>query len=271
MPEPHVFDMATTLIPISEGHYQGQTSPDYANMAGPFGGVTAANLMQSVLLDPRLQGDPVSITVNFCAAVKTGGYTVTNVLKRDGKYIQHWSVELVQQGILAATASVITAQRKAEFSRDQVQKPTVRTLEDSDLPTMRAPLKWLERYDFRFVEGMPDFTGQTGSESQSAKTTQYVADLPPRPLDYLSLTSLSDAFVLRLLLVRPKLVPAGTVSLTTHFIGSRADIAEQGDAHLLGVADATRFHGNFHDQHMQLWSTNGKLLATGTQIVWFKS
>ncbi len=89
-------------------------------------------------------------------------------------------------------------------------------------------------------------------------------------LDYVSLAALGDSFLLRLFQVRGVIVPMGTVSLTTHFLATPDEIAAQGMAPLLGVADSQRFHGNFHDQQMQLWGRSGKLLATGTQVVWYR-
>jgi hypothetical protein len=39
MTSPHTFDQAIALAPTAEGEYTGATSPAYANMVGPFGGV----------------------------------------------------------------------------------------------------------------------------------------------------------------------------------------------------------------------------------------
>lgn len=270
MTEQHPFDTATTLAPLSEGLFQGHTSPAYGNIAGPFGGVTAANMMQAVLQDSRAQGDPISITVNFCAAVADGEFEIVAEPKRSGKYLQHWSVELTQGPKTCTTATVICAKRTADFSHQPANPPDAALYEECEPMTNQGRLNWLNRYDFRFSEGAPDFTGPLDPALRSARSVQYVSDNPPRPLDYLSLTAISDGFLLRMFNIRPKFVPMGTVSLTTHFIGSAADMAEHGDRPLLGMADATRFHGNFHDQHMQLWSASGKLLAMGTQIVWFK-
>ena len=70
--------------------------------------------------------------------------------------------------------------------------------------------------------------------------------------------------------VRGTLVPAGTVTMTVHFHASASDIAAQGDAPVLGVADAQVFTRNFGDQSAQIWSRSGRLLATTTQLTWYK-
>jgi acyl-CoA thioesterase len=269
MTDPHPFDIATTLNAVSEGQFNATTSKPYANMAGPFGGVTSAIILRAVLEDERQTGDPVSMTVNFCAALKDGAYTITTRLVRAGKYIQHWAVEVVQNDTTCNTASVICGRRFAEFSHQSVVMPDVPAAQDCQTLTGNKPLGWLNCYDFRYVEGLPDFSA-TVTDLQSPKSVMWVRDAPERALDYLSLAALSDSFILRMLHLRPKFVPMGTVSLSTHFLASREEIAEQGDDHLLGISDAMRFQGNFHDQHMRLFGKSGKLMASGSQIVWFK-
>jgi hypothetical protein len=39
---------------------------------------------------------------------------------------------------------------------------------------------------------------------------------------------------------------------------------------VLGTVDAHTFSRNFGDQIAQVWGRNGRLLATTTQMTWFK-
>ena len=48
--------------------FEGHSHPAYANMVGPFGGVTAAQMLQAVLLHSDRLGDPLALTVNYAAA-----------------------------------------------------------------------------------------------------------------------------------------------------------------------------------------------------------
>jgi hypothetical protein len=70
--------------------------------------------------------------------------------------------------------------------------------------------------------------------------------------------------------VRGAMVPAGTVTMTVHFHASASEIAAQGPAPVLGIVDAHTFTRNFGDQIAQIWSSQGRLLATTTQMTWFK-
>ncbi|MCA8869881.1 MAG: thioesterase family protein [Rhodobacteraceae bacterium] len=268
MPVKHKFDIATDLETLAPGRFLGKTSPDYDNMAGPFGGVTSACLLNAVRLDPRHRGDPVSITVNLCAAIANGAFAIQTSLKRDGKYIQHWAVELTQDGRLCTSALIMMAVRQETFSHQSAIAPTLPPTGNAQPLEANAPLKWLSAYDLSYLEGAPGFA--SGTAHSSTRTVQLVADKPARPLDHLSLLAMSDSFILRIFCVRPQLVPMGTVSMTTHFMASADEIAEQGATPLLGVADATRIHDNFQDQQISLFGLHGRLLASGTQIVWFK-
>jgi hypothetical protein len=95
-------------------------------------------------------------------------------------------------------------------------------------------------------------------------------DKPERPLDFLSLAALSDAFIIRAFVVRGVPTAVGTITLTTYFHSDEAGIAAQGSDLLLGIATAHTFSGGFADQHAQLWGKDARLLATSAQIVWYR-
>lgn len=61
----HPLDEALALTSSAPGQFTGQTHPGYWNMVGPFGGVTAATLLQAVMQHPDRLGDPLSLTVNY--------------------------------------------------------------------------------------------------------------------------------------------------------------------------------------------------------------
>jgi acyl-CoA thioesterase len=101
-------------------------------------------------------------------------------------------------------------------------------------------------------------------------TQLWVRDDPPRPLDFPALAAMADVFYPRVWLRRATRVPAGTVSITTYFHADSRQLAECGDGFLLGQAKANAFRNGFFDQAAQLWSEAGVLLATSTQVVYYK-
>ena len=147
----HPLDIAMALQPAGPGLFAGTTSDAYWNFAGPFGGYTAALLMKAVMGDARLLGPPVAQTVNFCAPISKGAFEIAVILQRSGKATQHWSLELRQQGIVAATASIGCANRRETFSHANATVPDVpppanltpsksNSCRQRDWPRSRAPL-----------------------------------------------------------------------------------------------------------------------------------
>lgn len=263
----HDFDSAIRLAPCGEGAWSGQTHPGYGNMVGPFGGVIAATLLNAVMRHPELLGEPVSQTVHFAAPIADGGFTIRTRVMRTNRTTQHWHVELVQEGQVAAFATAVTAVRRETWSAQDAVFPEVPPAAGIAPAPSIARAAWTARYEMRFVDGAP---GAPDTPSDTSQSTLWIRNTPERPLDYLSLAALCDAFYPRIFVRRPKWVPIGTVALTTFFHADAAQLAAQGGAPLLGVARALRFGNGFFDQSAEMWSERRELLATSHQVVYFK-
>ncbi|HJE90993.1 MAG TPA: thioesterase family protein, partial [Dietzia timorensis] len=75
----HRLDKAIALTPVTEGDpsvLRGETTPEYWNMVGPFGGSTAATLLRAVLMQPDVHGEPVSLTVNYAGPLGEGEFEI---------------------------------------------------------------------------------------------------------------------------------------------------------------------------------------------------
>ena len=273
---PHVFDRATALAPSpsAPGRYSGATSPDYWNMVGPFGGATAAILLRAVLAHPALLGTPIALTVNYAAAIEAGAFEVRATPVRTNRSTQHWAIELTQPGpdgapLVSTTATVVTAARRETWSLTDLAMPAVpRPADVTRLPPLRGGVVWFGHYEMRPISGgLPAQWDGGGSHSESLL---WLRDAAPRALDFASLAAMSDVFYPRIWLRRATRVPAGTVSITTYFHANAAQLADVGTGYLLGRAVAQQFSNGFFDQAAQLWSEAGVLLATSSQIVYFK-
>lgn len=270
MKSDHCLDVDTSMTEVGAGRYRGASSVAYSNFGGPFGGFTAACLLRNVVDHPGRLGVAVALTVNYCAAIKDGAFEVNVREVRSGKLTQHWWIELVQGDVTAATASVVCGARRAVWSHQPAVPPSVKSPESLPVFEGFRPGGWTSQYEMRFAEGAPDFTPLQGDEMRSAYSKLWMKDKPSRPLDYLSLACMSDAFIIRSFLMRPKMVATGTVTLTTYFHGNAETMAAQGTDPLLCIADAHVFNDGFADQLAYLWGKDGKLLATSQQIVWYK-
>lgn len=266
----HPFDQAIALTPCAEGVFQGATSAAYANMVGPFGGLTAATVVNAVLQHPARLGEPVALTVNFCAALADGAFTVRATPVRTNRSTQHWSVDITQgddpQPVL--TATLVTAVPRHTWARNDSPAPAVAPADALPAPRMKPPVPWIGQYDWRFVQGMLPMVWE-GQEAE-ANSLLWVRDAQPQALDLLSLTAMADVFFPRVWLARATRVPAGTVSMTVYYHASAEDLAAEPSAWLLAQARAQAFAHGFADQSGQLWSASGRLLASTHQTQYYK-
>lgn len=259
------FDTAVELSATGEGTYVGQTCPAYGNMVGPFGGVIGAALLNAIMSHPARLGDPLSLTVHYAAPIADGEFTVHAKAVRTNRSTQHWIVELVQGDEVAAFATSVTAVRRDTWSATDASFPQVPPA-DSLAPAPSVPrAAWTSCYDMRVVEG-----GLSLDSSGSSLSRLWLRDQPPRPLDYLSLAAICDAFFPRIFIRRPQWVPIGTVTLTTYFHADSAQLSAVGTDHVLGIARALNFGKGFFDQSAEVWSAEGVLLAASHQVVYFK-
>ena len=271
----HPLDRAVALVATDvPGQYQGQASQDYWNMVGPYGGVTAAALVQAMQQHTQCLGDPVSLTVNYAAAVGAGAFVIDANPVRTNRSTQHWMLTVKQadeQGQLqvVTTATAVTALRRQTWSTSDAPMPRVPpSAEAMRVPPLVDAVEWLNRYEMRFVDGILPMT-EDGAEHDS-RSLLWVRDNPPRPLDFVALAAVSDVFFPRIWLRRAKHAPAGTVSITVYFHAGREELAAAGDGLLLAQARGQEFRNGFFDQSAQLWSESGVMLATSHQIVYYK-
>ena len=273
----HPFDQALQLTPAGPHDpdtWLGSTSPAYWNMVGPYGGTTAATAVQAIMQHPDRLGEPVALTVNYASATVEGPFKIKATPVRTNRSTQHWVLSLSQTDAQGQTHTVMTATAMTALRRDTWQS------NDMPMPLVAQPqsvaradhtrtMEWLNRYDMRFVSG--NIPAQWDGSGSSSLTQLWVRDEPQRPLDFTSLTALSDVFYPRIWLRRATHVPAGTVSMTIYFHASAGQLFESGTGYLLAQAQAQAFRHGFFDQVAQLWTEAGTLLVSSTQLVYFKN
>lgn len=270
MTSQHAFDSAVALTPDGAGNFSGRTTPEYANMVGPFGGITAATMLAAVQQHPQCLGDPVSLTVNYAGPIAEGPFTIAAQPVRTNRTTQHWTLSMSQDGIVATTATAVFGTRRETWTSTEAAAPSApppHTIGPDPLPGVIA---WVGNYEMRFIEGgVTELDG--GAAQPSSTTTLWVRDQPARPLDYPALTALSDVFFPRVMLRLGRVVPAGTVTLTVYFHADTDRLAAQSDHPLLATARSQHFGNGFFDQAAELWAHDGGLLATSHQLVYFKA
>jgi acyl-CoA thioesterase len=269
----HAFDAALALQEIAPGRYAGQTSPAYWNMVGPFGGTTAATVLQAVMQHPQRLGAPLSLTVNYAGALSAGPFEVQLQPVRTNRSTQHWTVGILQndaqgQPVVTTTATVVTALRRETWGLSDMPMPQVPGPHEVAAVHLDRAISWFEHYELRPVTGAIPSEWHGGGDTSLSQL--WMRDAPARPLDFCALAALSDVFFPRVWLRRATRVPAGTVSITTYFHADEQALEATGSGYVLGQARAQEFRNGFFDQSAQLWNEAGTLLCTSNQIVYFK-
>jgi len=265
----HAFDRAIALEAQPDGAFVGQTSPAYANMVGPYGGITAAQALNAVLRHPERRGDPVAFTVNYAAPVADGAFALHARPARTNRSTQHWTIEMLQDSATVLTATAFTALRRETWGAGEHGMPSVPRPAEVPVPRGKRPVEWIKRYEMRFIEGgLP--SSWDDRDVGKSRTQLWVRDDPARPLDFASLTALADVFFPRIWSRRARIVPVGTVSMTVYFHADAALLAATGAGHLLAQAQAQAFRHGYFDQTAQLWNEAGDLLVSTHQVVYYK-
>lgn len=268
-PTLHPLDRATCLTRLPDGALAGRTDPAYANMVGPFGGLTAAIMLNAAMIHPDRLGDPVALTVNYAGAVADGEFRIEAVPMRTNRSTQHWSIVATQGDQVTTTATAFFALRRETWASTETGFPQVPPAASLPSADNSAFATWTRCYDMRFVRGpLPRDSGP--AEAPDSVSTMWIRDEPPRPIDFVSLAAICDSFFPRVMIRRPRRVPAGTVSITTYFHADSKHLARVGEKHVLATAHASRFGLGYHDQSAEIWSEGGELLATSHQVVYFK-
>jgi acyl-CoA thioesterase len=264
-------DDAIRLTVTSDGHYLAHTHPDYANAVGPFGGITAAQLLQAAMVHPQRLGEPISQTVHFAAPIADGEFEICAEPVRTNRSTQHWLVQAWQQGHLVAMATAVFAVRRDTWHGTDAVFP-----KHLPQPQQLASMQWqrrppfTHRYDIRYAEGVIP-AELSGEEQAHGRSSLWVRDEPPRVCDFPALASMCDIFFPRIMIRRQRWTPIGTVTLTSYFhVDQKTLQSEVGTDYLLGVARAQAYQGGYFDQSAELWSRTGRLLASTHQMVYFK-
>ena len=165
----HPLDEAIDLKAAAPGEFMGATHPAYANMVGPFGGTTAAQLLQAVWLHPDRLGEPVALTVNFAAPVADGEIRFLARAARTNRSTQHWIIEARQGDETVATATAVFALRRQTWSAGEAVMPQgLPSADQLQRMPVESLMPWPRRYDMRFIEGgFPAFDEQEQDHSRS--------------------------------------------------------------------------------------------------------
>jgi acyl-CoA thioesterase len=247
---------------VSPHAIQAPMDPNLAAFSGAFGGWTAAHALTAALSHSDGAQPVLSMTINFTKGIREGDVqSSASVLAatRSTKFIR---VDTTQAGHLCASSSVVLAQRRATQAVAATHMPTCAAPEAlAPLALPHGPVTWFQQLDIRFAQGQPF------KPSERMRSLAWTKLKNPNAMKEGLLVALADASFPRIYFHFPAPSPIATVSMTVHFHASPSDLQAVGDDFVLIDACSNQATQGFFDQAASLWSRNGTLLATTTQMV----
>lgn len=120
----HPFDDAIRLDATGTHVRRGRTHPEWTNMVGPFGGITAAAVLHAIESHPDRLGEPLASTVNYAAPIADGDFDISRRTARANRSNQHWIAELDQDGDVKTTATALFALRRDSWADTESRPPS---------------------------------------------------------------------------------------------------------------------------------------------------
>ncbi len=264
------FDRAMALEAVSPGLWRAGAPAAYWNRLGPFGGWTAAILLQAVLDEPNRHGEPLALHVQFIGAIEDGPFTLTTRLVRANRSTQFWQAEMRQDsqsgqalGATVAFGVVTLGVRRPTAGFLDITMPLSAPPEDltPQPPPPEGPA-FFRTFDWRVAAG--GFPPPPGDSRMVA----WVRDAAGKPLDPMLLAAICDIPPPSIMMHR--MTPASSIAMTVHLVATAAEITSVGADFVLIESAGTRGEQGLADQTARVWRRDGALLATTGQIVWYR-
>lgn len=262
------FERATTWRRESETRFSTTIDPLWYQGRGAYGGVLAGGMlraMMTVVGDARRR--PRSLDIHFCAPAREGLLEVDVVLERTGASFATLSARARQADrvVCLATGSFafdrvgLAQARYSQRPRPEAPPPLDVEPVPVDLPLMPAFTKFFE---YRFCVGEPPYSG-----ASTARLGGWIRPREPQPLDAPLAAALIDAYPPALFSRLDEPRGAASVNFTVDFHVELPRPHTDPHAHTLLVATSTEGDGAATDEHAELWTEEGVLLATCRQLI----
>lgn len=256
----HLLDEAVASVRSADGTHRVQVTADWntANQT-PNGGYVLALLLHAVLAESA-HPDALSIAITYFRPALPGPADISVREVRAGRRVSTYDAVLAQEGKEIAHAVVSTHDwetagtvEHAPHAAPAVPGPESCKDVSALVPTGMVPI--LDRYTYR----APDVPGWlSGQPTGVTEAMCWIRAADERPVDALLAGAMVDAFP-------PVTAEIGhlasaTIQLTVHF-RRRPDTVWA-----LGHVVTRHVLAGYHDEDVELWDEQGRLIAQGRQL-----
>jgi acyl-CoA thioesterase len=256
------------LVPAGRNAWAGKVDIKYRGFGSQFGGWTGATLLQAATLEPGERGEPLSLSVLFIEAIGEGPFAVSTRMLRSGARLQFWRSELTQDDRLCAHAQATFGVRRETTRFTDAVMPHVAPPESDKLNESSPPIPFGQQFVMRWATPGP--LAPEHDPAMPASSLVWIKDRADRPLDYPLLAAMADLAPPRVTWKRKAITQSSTVSMTTHFHATPAELEKVGANFILSEVHCRRCEGGYFDHELKLWSRSGVLLATSEQVAAFR-
>jgi acyl-CoA thioesterase len=262
------FEDSFELTPAGPNLWAGKVDLDYRGFGSQFGGWTGAALLRAAMIEPGERGLPLSLSVLFIEAIAEGGFEISTRLLRSGARLQFWRSELVQGGKVCAHAQATFGVRRETTRFTDAVMPHVDGPDSPKHSAFAPQIPFGRQFMTRWATPAP--LAPENDPEAPASSLVWMKDTRGRPLDYPLLAAMADHAPPRVMFRRKSIVSSSTVSMTTHFHATPAEMAAVGADFILSEVHCRRCEGGYFDHELKLWSRQGVLLATSEQVAAFR-
>ena len=236
--------------------------PEWSQGRAAFGGLLSGMMLHA--LEPDSQGHPLrSVMIDFLAPAGVGEVQVATEVLRVGRSMIRLRATVHQDSRLCAT--LIAAYGPRRQTALSVEAPT---MPPAPPPESITPMPWIEgmiprfvrQFDYRYIDGRTPYSGQETSGVGGWVRLKDTAAVGPA-----GVLALIDAWPSPALPMLHRPAPASTVTWMVNLSEIPADIPPE--VWWRFEAGLIRSEGGFSDTRGQLWTPDGRLVATSNQLV----
>jgi len=260
--------IAIPLTCIAPGRWTTVAGEEWSNPGGGlWGGYAIGLAIRVVESEPEAQGEVLSLTVTYAAALPSGALDIRTRRLRQGGSVGIWEAEVLPAGSdqVGAHCILTTARRPRTPSFAFATMPDAPAPES--LPTLEIPGMALRygaaAFERRAVEGYPP------EPSESSRSLAWVRSRGGS-MDKALLGMVTDHSPPRAMYALGRSVRTTTLSLTAYLHATAEEIAEVGDDFILVECEGRVGNAGASDERSSYWSRSGKLLATSEQLAWYR-
>ena len=253
------------LTALDEGQWHATASSYYAANNGLYGGWTAAIALNAVVNEPRSSGTPAALTINYFRRIKPESEIHLHTKQQAiGQSFNHWQVEIFDAHTkkLCGSATVVMANRKPGPGFQVRSMPQVEAPEGLS-GRFKPPGAFGDQTDMIAISGYPPI------QQPNTHSLAWVKEKSGRAMDAVQLAYLADAYPPRIWYTLDTPCAIATVTLSVYFYATEKELDAIEDNYVLLEAEGIKGESSNASQRANIWSDDGKLLASTEQLVWF--